>query len=96
MPLRLWKCKVRYRYPVTDPKAQRGRGRGIALRCLDLGARNGGWSGPRPDRLTPRKDPVPILQGARWAPEPVCTCARLWKCTVLKEQLEQREGTYEY
>jgi hypothetical protein len=30
----------RYRYPVTDPKAQRG-GRGITLLFLDLGARRG-------------------------------------------------------
>ena len=31
----------------------------------------GGWSKPRPDRFTPGKDPVPIVQEAGWAPGPV-------------------------
>jgi hypothetical protein len=31
----------------------------------------GGWSAPRPGRFTPRKDPVPIVQEAGWAPGPV-------------------------
>jgi hypothetical protein len=44
-------------YPITDPKAQRGS-RGIALLFLDLGARRGGWSAPRPSRFTSGKDPV--------------------------------------
>jgi hypothetical protein len=34
-----------------------------------------GWSAPRPDRFTPGKDPVPIVQEAGWAPGPVWTCA---------------------
>jgi hypothetical protein len=50
--------------------------RGIALPVLDLGARRGGWSAPRPGRLTPGKDPVPIVQEAGWAPESVWTCAK--------------------
>ena len=34
----------------------------------------GEWSASRPSRsLTPRKDPVPILQEAGWAPGPVWT-----------------------
>jgi hypothetical protein len=45
--------------------------RGIALLILDLDARRGGWSAPRPDRFTPGKDPVPIVQEAGWAPGPV-------------------------
>jgi hypothetical protein len=49
------------RYPVIDPKSQRG-GRGIALLFLDLGARRGWWSAPRPSCFTPGKDPVPIVQ----------------------------------
>jgi hypothetical protein len=28
----------------------------------------GGWSTPRPGRFTPRKDSVPIVQVAAWAP----------------------------
>jgi hypothetical protein len=34
-----------------------------------------GWSAPRPDRFTPGKDPVPIVQEAGWAPGPVWTYA---------------------
>jgi hypothetical protein len=34
----------------------------------------GGWSTPRPGRFIPEKrDPVPIVQGAGWAPLPVWT-----------------------
>ena len=39
--------------------------------ALDMG----GWSAPRPDRITPGKDPVPIVQDAGWAPGPVWTGA---------------------
>ena len=53
--------------------AQRGS-RGIALPFNDHGTRRG-WGvsvTPRPF-LTPRKDPVPIVQEAGWAPGPVRT-----------------------
>ena len=33
----------------------------------------GGWSAPRTGRFTPRKDPVPILCEAKWAPWPAWT-----------------------
>ena len=33
----------------------------------------GGWSTPRPGRITPEKDPLPIVQEAGWAPGPVWT-----------------------
>ena len=33
----------------------------------------GRWSTPRPDRFTPGKDPVPIVQEAGWDPGPVWT-----------------------
>jgi hypothetical protein len=36
----------------------------------------GGWSASYPGRFTPGKDPVPIVQGAGWAPGPVWTCAK--------------------
>jgi hypothetical protein len=43
---------------------------GIALLCcLDLGARRGEGSAPRPGRFTPWKDPVPIIQEAGWGPQ---------------------------
>src|SRR5215467_7130556 len=50
--------------------------RGIAPLFLDLGARRGVWSAPRPGRFTPGKDPVPNVQEAGWAPGPVWTCAK--------------------
>ena len=49
-------------------------GRGIALLFHDRGTRRG-WvvsSTPRP-HFAPGKDPVPILQEARWAPGPIRT-----------------------
>ena len=52
-------------------------GRGIALLFHDRGTRRG-WvvsSTPRP-HFTTGKDPVPILQEARWAPESVWTGGR--------------------
>ena len=33
------------------------------------------WSASRPDRFTPGKDPVPIVQKAEWASRPVSTGA---------------------
>jgi hypothetical protein len=55
----------RQRYPITDSKSQRGAGiRSIALHSLDIGARRGGRSAPRPGRFTPWKDPVPIVREA--------------------------------
>ena len=35
----------------------------------------GGWSAPCPGRITPGKDPVPIVQEAGWATGPVWTGA---------------------
>ena len=57
----------------TGRTAHRGS-RGIAILFLDHGTRRG-WGvsvTPRP-LFTPGKDPVPILQEARWAPGPVWT-----------------------
>ena len=54
------------------PGVAQSVGRGIALLFHDRGTRRG-WvasSTPRP-HFTPGKEPVPILQGAGWAPGPV-------------------------
>jgi len=49
-------------------------GTGIALLFHDHGTRRGlVVSRTSPPQFTPRKDPVPILQGAGWAPGPVWT-----------------------
>jgi hypothetical protein len=53
-------------------------GRGIAQPFLDRGIRRG-WvvnSTPQP-HFTPGKDPVPIVQEAGWAPEPVWSAENL-------------------
>jgi hypothetical protein len=57
------------------PEGPEGGG-GIALLFLDLGARRGGWSAPRPGRFIPGKDPVLSVKKAGWSPGPVWTCAK--------------------
>jgi hypothetical protein len=50
--------------------------RGIALPFLDHGTRRGWGVSVTPQPLfTPRQDPVPIVQEAGWAPQPVWTGA---------------------
>ena len=69
-PIQCVKVKwFRYRPGVTQRV-----GRGIVLLFHDRGTRRGlvVSSTPRP-HFTPRKDPVPILQEAGWAPWPVWT-----------------------
>ena len=39
---------------------------------------------PRPSRFTPRKDPVPTAQEARWAPGPVWTGAKYLVPTAIR------------
>jgi hypothetical protein len=52
------------------------RGVEISLYSFSTSALGGGgWSAPRPGRLTPGKDPVPIVQEGGGA-EPVWTCAK--------------------
>jgi hypothetical protein len=60
--------------------------RGIALLILDLGARRGGWSAPRPGRFTPRKDSVSIVREAGWASGPVLTCAKNFPNTRIQSR----------
>ena len=48
-------------------------GRGTALLYHDHGTRRGSGQQHAPAALYPRKDPVPILQEAVWAPGPVWT-----------------------
>jgi hypothetical protein len=57
----------------TGHTAHRGS-RGIALPFLDQGTRRGwGVSVTHRPLFTPRKDPVPIVQEAAWAPGPIWT-----------------------
>ena len=55
-------------------KAHRGY-RNIPALSLTSALDKGGWSAPRPGRLTHGKDPVPIVQEPGWAPGPVRTGA---------------------
>ena len=43
-----------------------------------------GWSTPRPGRFTPWKDPVPVVQEARWAPGPAWTGAESLAVTGIR------------
>jgi hypothetical protein len=69
------RLRVKEQVPRNRPEGPEG-GRCIALLLLDLGARRGGWSAPRPGRFTPGKDSVSTVQKAGWAPGPVWTCAK--------------------
>jgi len=65
-------CKVKWsRY---RPGVAQRVGRGIALLFHDRGTRRG-WvvSSTHRQHFSPRKDPVPVLQAAEWAPGPVWT-----------------------
>ena len=67
-------CKKKVIWSRYRPGVAQNVGRVIALLFQDRGTRRG-WmvsSTPRP-HFTPGKDPVPILQEAEWAPEPVWT-----------------------
>jgi len=70
------KCTLVQALRLCTGRTAHGRSRGIALPFLDHGTRRG-WRvsvTPRP-LFTPRKDPVPIVQEAGWAPGPVWTGA---------------------
>jgi hypothetical protein len=63
-------------HPITGHQGPR-RGVEVKLYSFSTSALGGGgWSAPRPGCFTPRKDPVPIVQEAGWAPGPVWTCAK--------------------
>jgi hypothetical protein len=55
------KDKVKAKFTLKQAIAQRGGGVEVLLYpFLNLSARWGGWSTPRPGRFTPEKDPVPL------------------------------------
>jgi hypothetical protein len=75
----LWeavKCTLVQALRLCTGRTAHSRSRGIALIFHDNGSRRG-WGvsvTPRP-LFTPRKDPVPIVQEALWAPGPIWTGA---------------------
>jgi hypothetical protein len=63
-------------HPITGHQGPRG-GVEVQLYSISNSALGGGgWSATFPSRFTPRKDPVPIVQEAGWAPGPVWTGAK--------------------
>jgi len=69
--------KVKVKWSRYRPGVAQRVGRGIAVLFHDRGTRRG-WvvsSTPRP-HFTPGKDPVPIVQEAGWAPQPVWTSGK--------------------
>ena len=59
-----------YYRPWTPLRENRGI---VLLFFVHLGTLDGGgWLAPRPGRLYPGKNPVPIVQEAGWVSEPVC------------------------
>ena len=58
-------------HPRTGHKGPEGQQRYSSTVSLTLAQDGGGWSMPCPGCFTPRKDPVPIVQEAGWAPGPV-------------------------
>jgi hypothetical protein len=81
--------------PSNRPKDLEG-GRVIAVLFLDLDARRGGWSAPRPGRFTPGKNPVYIVQEAGWAPGPDWTGAENLASTGIRspDRPAQSESLY--
>jgi hypothetical protein len=63
-------------HPITGHPGSRGEVEVYLYSFSTSALGGGGWSAPRPGRFTPGKDPVPIVQGAGWAPGPAWTCAK--------------------
>jgi hypothetical protein len=62
MGLLLCHLKVKVKVACNRLESPEGVEVRIALHSLDLEARRGGWSAPRPGRFTPGKDPVLIVR----------------------------------
>jgi len=61
--------------PSNRPRRPKGGVNYSSILPLTSALDGGRWSTPRPGRITPEKDPVPIVREARWAPGPVWTGA---------------------
>ena len=65
--------KKRKVHPTTAHEGPEGEEMYSSTLSLTSALDWGGWSAPRPGRLTPEKGLVPIVQEAGWAPGPVWT-----------------------
>ena len=63
------------------PRRPIDRVQGQFYSLFKLGARWRRSLQPHPESFTPRKNPVPILQEARWAPGPFLTCTEIFTNT---------------
>jgi hypothetical protein len=68
-------CKGKV-YPIAGHQGARWGVELLVYSFSTSALEGGGWSAPRPGRLTPGKDSVPIVQEAGWAPGLVGTCAK--------------------
>jgi hypothetical protein len=67
---------VQVKVPRNRTEVPEGGQRYSSTLSLTSALEVGEWSAPRPDRFTPGKDPVPIVQEAGWAPGPVWAGAK--------------------
>jgi hypothetical protein len=64
-------------HPRTAHEGPQGKQSYSCTISLTTALDKGGWSPPRSSRFTTRKDPVPIVQEAGWAPRPVWADAKI-------------------
>jgi hypothetical protein len=62
------KFKVKVKFTLKRATKAQGGSRDIYTLSLTSALNRGRWSTPRPGCFTPRKDPVPIVLEAGWAP----------------------------
>ena len=76
LPFPLSVSKFKVKVALEQTMKPRRRCRSIAVLFIEPRRWTGsGWSTPSSSRFTPRKDPVPIVQEAGWAPGPFWTGA---------------------
>ena len=71
-------------HPGRVHEGPKGEYRYSSTLSLTTALDGGRWSTPRPNSVTPGKDPVPIVQEAGWAPGPVWTGAENLAATGIR------------
>ena len=92
--------KVKVKFTLEQAlKAQRGEKRYSSTLSLTSALDGGRWSTPHSGRFTPRKDLVPIVQEAGWAPGPVwmiisgiVLCNSNKTCLVVRETFSRQNN----
>jgi len=83
-------------HPRTGHEGPEGKKSYRSSLSLTSALDGGGWSTPRPGRFPPEKEPIPIVQEARWAPAPVRTGAKNLAPTGIRslDRLVRSESLY--